>query len=67
MDARITFEWNGEKAKKCVAQILTDSELVPDLTVREMVNRDDSEYEVTVAIRLKHKRKSRKKNAAPHE
>jgi len=67
MNARISFEWSGEKAEKCVARILTDSELVPDLSYQDMVHRDDAEYEVTLIIRLKHKRKSRKKNDAAKE
>lgn len=63
MDARFQFEWSGEKAKDAVTTIISDVNLVPDRSYKDIVKRDDAEYEVTVSIRLKHKRKSRKKHS----
>ncbi len=60
MDARLQFEWNGEKARDCVAKILGDNNLVPDQTYGEMIDRDDADYEVKLSVMLKHKRKTRK-------
>lgn len=65
MDARLQFEWNGDKAKNVVASLFRDKHLADEMS--DIVDRDDAEYEVTVSVRLKHKRKSRKKSVGLDE
>ncbi len=59
MDARLQFEWNGDKAKNVVASLFRDKHLAEELN--DIVERDDAEYEVGLVVKLRHKRKSRKK------
>ncbi len=59
MDARLQFEWNNNKAKNIVKVIAGAGFFGP--SNEDIVDRDDAEYEVSLTVRLKHKRKTRKK------
>lgn len=65
MDARMQFEWSGEKAKKLIKAIEQAQLLGPDMA--DIVDRDDADYEIRLSVTLKHKRKSRKKSNGPNE
>ena len=58
MDARLQFEWNGEKAKEFVSAIFEKGFFPGN---EDIVDRTDADYEITLMVKLKHKRKSRKK------
>ena len=64
MDAQVSFEWSGEKAKNCVTKILGDNDLVTAKIYDDLILRDDADYEVMLIVKLKHKRKARKKKEA---
>lgn len=62
MDARLVFEWSGEKAKNLVSDLSNKGHFGPGND--DIVNRDDAEYEVSLTVRLKHKRVRKKSNGA---
>ena len=57
MDARLQFEWNGEKAKEFVSAVFEKGFFPGN---EDIVDRADSDYEITLYIKLKQKRKPRK-------
>ena len=60
MDARLQFEWNNDRAKNLVKLIGEAGYFGPGN--EDIINRDDAEYEATLSVKLKHKRKKRKKS-----
>ncbi len=65
MDARLQFEWSNEKAKNLVKMISEVGYFGPGN--EDIVGRDDADYEVTLSVKLKHKRKPRKKHKMENE
>lgn len=67
MDARLQFEWSNEKARELVTVIGGAGFF--GAGNEDIVDRDDAEYQVTLSVKLSHKRKSRAKKGAdldPH-
>ena len=63
MHARLLFEWTNDKAKNLVAYLQKGNFLGQGCD--DIVNCDDSTYEIRLLIQLKPKRKSRKKKESP--
>lgn len=64
MDARMCFEWSNERAKNLVTAIHKAGFFGPGF--EDIVDREDADYEVSLTVRLTHRRKSRsKKNVLP--
>ena len=62
MDARLQFEWSNDRARDLVSAVHKAGFFGPGN--EDLIDRDDADYEISLTIKLSHKRKSRKKSTS---